>query len=180
MVVFLSAGMLDGLQAALLQGAYTPDTRRLVYQGHLARGKVVRCRLGALAQAGREKQYLKNGAGAGGGFPAPIMNAASCTTLLCDGIPRGEAVTVRLLAFTQKGHGAGPAAGGGAIRRGRALRRRLHAGRLTADAFANADALLCGRGGHRRARRRALCRNKASDPAVVAVDECAAASRCRC
>ena len=60
MVVFLSAGMLDGLQAALLQGAYTPDTpAALVYKATWPEEKVVRCRLGALAQAGRENNISK-------------------------------------------------------------------------------------------------------------------------
>ena len=60
MVVFLSAGMLAGLQAALLQGAYTPDTpAALVYKATWPEEKVVRCRLGALAQAGRENNISK-------------------------------------------------------------------------------------------------------------------------
>ena len=54
MVIFLSAGMLDGLQAALLQGAYTAQTpAALVYKASWPEEKVVRCPLGQLAQAGR-------------------------------------------------------------------------------------------------------------------------------
>lgn len=54
MVVFLSAGMLDGLQAELLKGAYTENTpAALVYKATWPEEKVVRCPLGQLAEAGR-------------------------------------------------------------------------------------------------------------------------------
>jgi len=54
MVVFLSAGMLDGLRAELLKGAYTEDTPvALVYKATWPEEKVVRCTLGQLAEAGR-------------------------------------------------------------------------------------------------------------------------------
>lgn len=72
MVVFLSAGMLDGLQAVLLQGAYTPDTpAALVYKATWPEEKVVRCRLGALAQAGRENNISKTALVLVGDFLAP-------------------------------------------------------------------------------------------------------------
>jgi len=55
MVIFLSAGMLEGLQAELLKGAYTPETpAALVYKATWPEEKVVRCPLGALARTGRE------------------------------------------------------------------------------------------------------------------------------
>lgn len=55
MVVFLSAGMLEGLQAELLKGAYTPATpAALVYKATWPEEKVVRCTVGTLAEAGRE------------------------------------------------------------------------------------------------------------------------------
>ena len=54
MVVFLSAGMLDGLQAELLKGAYTENTPvALVYKATWPEEMVVRCTLGQLAEAGR-------------------------------------------------------------------------------------------------------------------------------
>ena len=54
MVVFLSAGMLDGLQAELLKGAYTENTpAALVYKATWPEEKVVRCPLGQLAETGR-------------------------------------------------------------------------------------------------------------------------------
>lgn len=55
MVVFLSAGMLPGVQAALLQGAYTEDTpAALVYKATWPEEKVVRCTVGSLAACGQE------------------------------------------------------------------------------------------------------------------------------
>jgi len=60
MVIFLSAGMLEGLQAELLKGAYTPDTpAALVYKATWPEEKVVRCPLGELARAGREYNISK-------------------------------------------------------------------------------------------------------------------------
>ena len=54
MVIFLSAGMLDGLQTELLKGAYTPETpAALVYKATWPEEKVVRCPLGKLAETGR-------------------------------------------------------------------------------------------------------------------------------
>ena len=55
MVVFLSAGMLPGLQEALLQGAYTRETpAAIVFKATWPEEKVVRCSLGALAETGRQ------------------------------------------------------------------------------------------------------------------------------
>ena len=60
MVVFLSAGMLEGLSAQLLKGAYTPDTpAALVYKATWPEEKVVRCTVGTLAQAGRDHHISK-------------------------------------------------------------------------------------------------------------------------
>ena len=60
MVVFLSAGMLEGLSAQLLKGAYIPDTpAALVYKATWPEEKVVRCTVGTLAQAGRDHHISK-------------------------------------------------------------------------------------------------------------------------
>lgn len=60
MVIFLSAGMLEGLQAELLKGAYTEDTpAALVYKATWPEEKTVHCRLGDLAKAGRENRISK-------------------------------------------------------------------------------------------------------------------------
>lgn len=55
MVIFLSAGMLPGVQQALLEGAYTRETpAALVYKASWPEEKVVRCTVGTLADCGRE------------------------------------------------------------------------------------------------------------------------------
>ena len=54
MVIFLSASLLEGLQAALLEGAYTEQTpAALVYKATWPEEKVVRCPLGELAKTGK-------------------------------------------------------------------------------------------------------------------------------
>ena len=60
MVIFLSAGMLEELQAELLQGAYTLDTpAALVYRATWPEEKAVRCTVGTLARTGRDHQISK-------------------------------------------------------------------------------------------------------------------------
>lgn len=60
MALFLSAGMLADVQAALLQGAYTPDTpAALVYKASWPEEKTVRCTVGTLAKAGAEAGIRK-------------------------------------------------------------------------------------------------------------------------
>lgn len=54
MVVFLSAAMLDGLQAELLKGAYTVHTpAALVYKASWPEEKILHCTVGTLAATGR-------------------------------------------------------------------------------------------------------------------------------
>ena len=60
MVIFLSASMLEGLQVALLQGAYNEQTpAALVYKATWPEEKVVRCPLGELAKTGKERGISK-------------------------------------------------------------------------------------------------------------------------
>lgn len=60
MVIFLSAGMLPGVQQALLQGAYTETTpAALVYKATWPEEKVVRCTVGTLAACGRENEISR-------------------------------------------------------------------------------------------------------------------------
>ena len=60
MVIFLSAGMLEKVQAQLLQGAYTPDTpAAIVYKATWPEEKIVRCTVGALAARGAEAGIRK-------------------------------------------------------------------------------------------------------------------------
>lgn len=52
MVVFLSAGMADGLQAELMAGGYTPDTpAAIVYKASWPDEFIIRCSVGTLSQA---------------------------------------------------------------------------------------------------------------------------------
>ena len=52
MVIFLSVGMVDRVQQALLQGAYTPGTpAAVVYKATWPEEKIVRCSVGTLAES---------------------------------------------------------------------------------------------------------------------------------
>lgn len=56
MAIFLSSGMLERVQEELLRGAFTADTpAAIVYKASWPDEKTVRCRLGDLAAAGRER-----------------------------------------------------------------------------------------------------------------------------
>ena len=60
MVIFLSAGMLEGLSTELLKGAYTPDTpAALVYKATWPEQKTVRCTVGTLAQSAKQAGITK-------------------------------------------------------------------------------------------------------------------------
>ena len=60
MVLFLSAGMLDKLQAELLKGAYTENTpAAIVYKATWPEEKVVRCTVSTLAASARENGIEK-------------------------------------------------------------------------------------------------------------------------
>ena len=55
MVLFLSAGLLEGVTRELIQGAYTEDTpAAIVYKATWPEQKVVRCTVGTLAKAAEE------------------------------------------------------------------------------------------------------------------------------
>ena len=69
MVIFLSAGMLEGLQEALLKGAYTKDTpAALIYKASWPEEKILRIPLGKLAKSGREHGITKTALVLVGGF----------------------------------------------------------------------------------------------------------------
>lgn len=60
MVIFLSAGLLDKVQQALLQGAYGADTpAALVYKATWPEEKVLHCTVGTLADTGRAHGITK-------------------------------------------------------------------------------------------------------------------------
>ncbi len=69
MAVFLSAGMLEGLQEELLKGAFTEDTpAALVYKATWPEEKVYRCTLGTLAETGKANNISKTTLVLVGGF----------------------------------------------------------------------------------------------------------------
>lgn len=60
MVIFLSAGMLEGLQRELLKGAYTEQTpAAIVYKASWPEERTLRCPLGNLARCGKEAGISK-------------------------------------------------------------------------------------------------------------------------
>ena len=69
MSIFLSAGMLEQVQAALLAGAYTEDTpAAIVYKATWPEEKVVRCTVGTLASSGAAAGIRKTAMIVVGGF----------------------------------------------------------------------------------------------------------------
>lgn len=69
-VIFLSAGMLEAVQAELLAGgAYSADTpAALVYKATWTDEKIIRCTVGTLARAGRNAGISKTALILAGGF----------------------------------------------------------------------------------------------------------------
>ena len=60
LVIFLSIGLIDKVQPALLQGAYTPDTpAAVVYKASWPEEKIVRCTVGSLAESTRAAGITK-------------------------------------------------------------------------------------------------------------------------
>jgi precorrin-4/cobalt-precorrin-4 C11-methyltransferase len=69
MVIFLSAGMLDALQANLMEGGYPPDTpAAIVYKATWPEEKVIRCRVSTLQRAAEENRITKTALIVVGGF----------------------------------------------------------------------------------------------------------------
>ena len=60
MAIFLSAGMLDGVQAELLKGAYSENTpAAIVYKATWPDERVLRCTVGTLAETGQRENITK-------------------------------------------------------------------------------------------------------------------------
>ena len=60
MVIFLSIGLIDKVQEALLQGAYTPETpAAVVYKASWPEQKIIRCTVGTLADSTRSAGITK-------------------------------------------------------------------------------------------------------------------------
>ena len=69
MAVFLSAGMLEEVQAALLKGGYAPETpAAIVYKATWPEEKIVRCTVETLAREGAAAGIRKTAMILAGGF----------------------------------------------------------------------------------------------------------------
>ena len=69
MVLFLSTGLLEGLQSELMAGGYAPETpAAIVYKATWPEEKVFRCRVCDLAQTSRENHITKTALILVGGF----------------------------------------------------------------------------------------------------------------
>ena len=123
MVIFLSIGLIDKVQQALLAGgAYTSETpAAVVYKASWPEQKVVRCTVGTLAGSTRANGITKTALI--GNFWAPGMSGASSTTQpLRRSSARGQTSDPRLSRLYGKRAGAGPKAGQCLARHRRPLR----------------------------------------------------------
>lgn len=60
MAIFLSTGLLDALQAELIEGGYAPeDPAAIVYKASWPEQKVLRCTVGTLAETAAREQVVK-------------------------------------------------------------------------------------------------------------------------
>lgn len=175
MALFLSSGMLSRVQEELLAGGYAPDTpAALVYKATWPDEKTVRCTVGTLAEAGAAAEIHKTALVLVGGFlDAPYEKSKlydpSFSTAFRRGNQDGE---IAYLAFTEQGRALAQrlcdALGGkvACTRDGVSLRD------WTAAHFPTARALVyVGAAGIAVRAVAPHLKSKASDPAVLAVDE---------
>ena len=175
MALFLSSGMLPRVQEELLAGGYASDTpAALVYKATWPDEKTVRCTVGTLAEAGAAAEIHKTALVLVGGFlDAPYEKSKlydpSFSTAFRRGNRDGE---IAYLAFTERGRALAQrlcdALGGTAscTRDGASLRD------WTAAQFPRARALVyVGAAGIAVRAVAPHLKSKASDPAVVVIDE---------
>ena len=175
MALFLSSGMLPRVQEELLAGGYAPDTPvALVYKATWPDEKTVRCTVGTLAEAGaaagiRKTALVLVGDFLGAPYEKSKLYDPAFTTAFRRGSGEGD---IAYLAFTEKGRALAQklqAALGGEVsctRDGVKLRD------WTAARFPTARALVyVGAAGIAVRAVAPHLKSKASDPAVVAVDE---------
>ena len=114
MVIFLSIGLIDRVQDALLQGAYTAATpAAVVYKATWPEQKIVHCTVGTLAESTRAAGITKTALIVVGDFWPHSMTAASCTTRRSQRSSEGGRTDdLRVHCLHGAGTGAGAAAGG--------------------------------------------------------------------
>ena len=107
MVIFLSIGLVEKVQQALLAGgAYTPDTpAAVVYKATWPEERTVRCTVGTLAESVHAAGITKTALIVVGDFFGPELRAQQAVRPgLYHRVPQGDRpVTRAYLAFTAKG-----------------------------------------------------------------------------
>ncbi len=106
MVIFLSIGLIDKVQTALLQGAYTPNTpAAVVYKASWPEEKIVRCTVGSLAESTRAAGITNSGTSRSGRFSRHAVRAQQAVRpRLYHRVPqRRTGMTRAYLAFTDTG-----------------------------------------------------------------------------
>ncbi len=183
MVIFLSMGLVREVQEALLEGGYGEDTpAAIVYKVTRKEERVLRCRVGELAKTAsdngiRNTALMITGDFLGDDYEKSRLYAEDFTTGFRKGGKRGG---ISIIAFTDKGETEAEL-----IRQGLSgepdYDGRISVARGGGDApldkwvrdnFYEAEALVfVGAAGIAVRAAAPYIRNKASDPAVIAVDE---------
>lgn len=175
MAIFLSAGMLDSVQTELLAGGLSANTpAAIVYKATWPDEKIVRCTVGTLAEAGAAEKITKTALVFVGGFlDAPYEKSKlydpAFTTEYRRGSGGGE---IAYLSFTERGRALAEqlcAALGGEVS---CTRDGVKLKDWTAAHFPSARALVyVGAAGIAVRAVAPYLASKASDPAVITVDE---------
>lgn len=174
MAVFLSAGMLEGLQKELLSGAYTEDTpAAIVYKATWPEERILRCRLGDLAKTGEDAGIRNTALILVGDF---LQKEGERSKLYDPSFSTGfrkakesSAGDIRILSFTDRGEAL---AGRLASILPAKADRGIPAADWTKQHFPTARALVFIGAAGIAVRSAALyLRSKAEDPAILVLDE---------
>ena len=105
MAIFLSAGMLDGVQSELLAGGLSANTpAAIVYKATWPDEKVARCTVGTLADAGAAEGITKTALVFVGGFlDAPYEKSKLYDPAFTTEYRRGSGGEIAYLSFTERG-----------------------------------------------------------------------------